>query len=420
MKPANFPQEFSRLIVAMLLCLSLAAGTGYSVHVQASGAAAEEGEPEPEKGPHRGRMLRDEDFAVELSIFETGVPPEFRVWVTDDGEPVDPDKVNLKVVLTRLGGVEDHIEFASQGDFLRGDTVIYEPHSFVVTLTAEYNGKTYRWQYDNFEGRTRIEPNIAEAMGIATGTAGPALLRETSRVYGRLVMNPERVRQISARFDGTVERVNVTLGERVGKGQALIAVNSNENLKTYTITSPIDGVVLQRIANPGEQTNGRALLTIADNRALLAELEVFPATRARVVPGVPVAISVRGLDIQVQGVVRQVDTVIRPNQASVVRVELKEPPTGLVPGAFVSGDIQVAEYEVPLAVKRSGLQAFRDFTVIYAKVGDEYEVRMLELGREAGEWVEVLGGLKPGTEYVTENSYIIKADIEKSGASHDH
>ncbi len=34
--------------------------------------------------------------------------------------------------------------------------------------------------------------------------------------------------------------------------------------------------------------------------------------------------------------------------------------------------------------------------------------------------VEVLGGLEPGTEYVTGNSYLIKADIEKSGASHDH
>ena len=73
-----------------------------------------------------------------------------------------------------------------------------------------------------------------------------------------------------------------------------------------------------------------------------------------------------------------------------------------------------------MAVKRSGLQSFRDFTVVYAKVGEEYEVRMLELGREAGPWVEVLGGLEPGTEYETENSYIIKADIEKSGASHDH
>ena len=45
---------------------------------------------------------------------------------------------------------------------------------------------------------------------------------------------------------------------------------------------------------------------------------------------------------------------------------------------------------------------------------------MLELGRQDKEWVEVLGGLKPGTEYVSENSFLLKADVEKSGASHDH
>ncbi len=35
-------------------------------------------------------------------------------------------------------------------------------------------------------------------------------------------------------------------------------------------------------------------------------------------------------------------------------------------------------------------------------------------------WEEVLGGLDAGTRYVTTNSYLVKADIEKSGASHDH
>ncbi len=71
-------------------------------------------------------------------------------------------------------------------------------------------------------------------------------------------------------------------------------------------------------------------------------------------------------------------------------------------------------------MKESGLQRFRDFTVVFAQVGDSYEVRMLELGARDGENVEVLGGLKPGTRYVAEQSYLIKADIEKSGASHDH
>ena len=75
---------------------------------------------------------------------------------------------------------------------------------------------------------------------------------------------------------------------------------------------------------------------------------------------------------------------------------------------------------MPLAVKRTGLQTFRDFTVVYAQIGNEYEVRMLELGRQDGEWVEVLGGIEQGTRYVSANSYLIKADIEKSGAAHDH
>ena len=45
---------------------------------------------------------------------------------------------------------------------------------------------------------------------------------------------------------------------------------------------------------------------------------------------------------------------------------------------------------------------------------------MLETGRSDGRMTEVLGGLEPGTEYVVGNSYLIKADIDKSGASHDH
>ena len=92
----------------------------------------------------------------------------------------------------------------------------------------------------------------------------------------------------------------------------------------------------------------------------------------------------------------------------------------LRPGQFVRGQVTVAKHPVALAVRQSAIQGFRDFQVVFARIGDTYEVRMLELGRQNDRWAEVLGGLKPGTEYVTSNSYLIKADIEKSGASHDH
>ena len=89
-------------------------------------------------------------------------------------------------------------------------------------------------------------------------------------------------------------------------------------------------------------------------------------------------------------------------------------------GMAVRGLVSVDQRTVPLAVRTDAIQQFRDFRVVFAKIGETYEVRMLELGEEGPEWTEVISGIDPGTVYATENSYIIKADIEKSGASHDH
>ncbi|MGC1497850.1 MAG: HlyD family efflux transporter periplasmic adaptor subunit [Sulfitobacter sp.] len=377
-------------------------------------------EAEPEKGPHRGRMLREGDFALELAIFETGVPPEFRVWITDAGKPINPQEVKLNIKLIRLGDVVDDINFRVQADFLRGDMEIYEPHSFVVSIKAEYQGKPYTWEYDNFEGRTLIEPAVADAMGIQTEIAGPATISQTIEAFGSITSPKVATRQIHARFEGLIKAVHVELGQTVKRGDNLLTIESNESLKSYTITAPSDGVVQSLNASAGEQSQGRELLTVMDPTQVVADLAVFPKNRAKIKIGAPVVLVVNGSDSELKGTVASIATHLNSDQSTRVRVAIDSSDQSIVAGSFVSGLIQVATYDVPLAVKRIGLQSFRDFTVVYAKVGDEYEVRMLELGRQGGEWIEVLGGLKPGTEYVTENSYVIKADIEKSGASHDH
>jgi cobalt-zinc-cadmium efflux system membrane fusion protein len=379
-----------------------------------------EAEPEPEKGPHRGRLLKDGDFTLELSIFETGVPPEFRVWVSEQDQPVKPNDVDLTVKLIRLGDRVDTIGFKPQDDFLRGDTVIYEPHSFVVSIEAVYNGKTHHWQYDNFEGRTKIGAEVAKAFGLETLIAGPVVLQETVTLYGRIMTNTERVREVSARFDGVIQSVTPSLGDTVREGLTLAKVESNESLNSYTIKAPIGGVITQRDANPGEQTSGRQLFTITDTSSVWVDLSVFPADRARVIAGAPVTITAAIDGQPVESTIARVNVQAEANQSVTARVVLDNPDGRFLPGTYVTAEVTVGTHPVPLAVKRTGLQAFRDFTVVYAQIGDEYEVRMLELGRQDREWIEVLGGLDPGTRYVSENSYLVKADIEKSGASHDH
>ena len=66
---------------------SLALALLFSLPLMACGeksetAGAEHGTPkagEYERGPHNGRMLRDGDFALEMTVFEDGVPPEYRL-----------------------------------------------------------------------------------------------------------------------------------------------------------------------------------------------------------------------------------------------------------------------------------------------------------------------------------------------------
>ena len=76
-----------------------------------------------------------------------------------------------------------------------------------MSVTATHRGTSHHWEYDNFEGRTSIAPDIAAAFGLETERAGPATINESVTVYGRIVPQPEAVRRVSARFDGVIERI---------------------------------------------------------------------------------------------------------------------------------------------------------------------------------------------------------------------
>ncbi len=136
--------------------------------------------------------------------------------------------------------------------------------------------------------------------------------------------------------------------------------------------------------------------------------------------GQPVRIRAATHDAVTETVIDRLLPLTTRGQSVVARASIANPDGSWRPGMAVEGDVTLDERQASLAVKESGLQRFRDFTVVFAQIGETYEVRMLELGTRDGEYVEVLSGLKPGTSYVTEQSFLIKADIDKSGASHDH
>ena len=140
-----------KLIAALLLAAPLVAcGSGAETSTEGGEKAAEQ------KGPHRGKMLKDGDFAVEMTVFEDGQPPQFRVYPTRDGKPVDPKTVNLTVTLKRLDGQVESFAFKPENDYLAGQGTVVEPHSFDYEVVATHNGKRHVWKYPSPEGQTRI------------------------------------------------------------------------------------------------------------------------------------------------------------------------------------------------------------------------------------------------------------------------
>lgn len=419
----NFIQRFYIRFLGITFLSTLITACGNTNTDQLSSKNNAHGAPEEVeviKGPHGGRLLTSGDFTLELAIFETGVPPEFRAWASINDQLLKPSEVDLNISLTRLGDKVDEIKFKPHGDAIRGDSVIYEPHSFIVTINATHNGTTHSWKYDNFEGRTKIETAVAKALEIETQVAGPVVLQETIDVFGQVKTNSERVSQLSARFAGVIKSVSISIGDTVQKGQTLATVESNESLNLYSIQAPISGVITQRDANPGEQTGDQPLFTIADTSTVWVDLSIFPSDLHRVKNGASVRLVFANNTVLAEGKISFINVIAETNQSVIARMVVDNNEGQLIPGRYIQAKIKVAEHAVLLAVKRTALQAFRDFTVVYAQIDEEYEVRMLELGRHDDEWIEVLGGLEAGTSYVSENSYVIKADIEKSGASHDH
>ena len=404
------------LLAALLIIAPLAACGG------GADTSTEEGEKAAEqKGPHRGKMLKDGDFAVEMTVFEDGVPPQFKVYPTRDGKPVDPKTVALTVTLKRLDGQVETFAFKPENDYLAGQGTVVEPHSFDYEVVATETGKRHVWKYASPEGQTKIAAQAAKDGGIEIETVGPATISEMREVEGVVQLSPTARSEVRAQFPGKVMQVTKAVGDYVRRGQLLARIESSESLQIYPVYAPVSGVVAERNANVGNVAYDQPIFVITDPGQTTVVFNIFPRDLGIIRPGMKIAIeTIDGKPVAESSLGDYLPEGNAAAGTALVRASLPNRDGRWRPGMALHGRVTVSAYTVPLAVRTEALQPFRDFTVVFANFGEMYEVRMLELGRKTPEWTEVLSGIKPGTRYAAKGAFLIRADIEKSGATHDH
>lgn len=277
------------LILLPLLLVACGSDTPSSSAVAATekSSAAEE----YERGPHRGRMLRQGDFALEVTIYETNVPPQFRLYAYQNGKPVPAAGVQATIQLKRLDGEVNNFTFTPENDYLMGSSEVVEPHSFDVEVKAQHAGQSYRWTFQSYEGRTTIPAEAARDAGLKVDMAGPGTIRNTVRLMGAVMLDANRHAEIKARFPGIVRAVNVQEGQRVNRGQTLAVIEGNDSMRAYPVVAPFDGIVLVRNTNVGDVAGSNTLVELADLSSVWVELRALGADAEKLSVGQEVDIS---------------------------------------------------------------------------------------------------------------------------------
>lgn len=373
-------------------------------------------------GPHGGTLLSKGDVSLELVIHEAGGPPRFRAYLFDHGKPVAPSSFSVNAILTRLEGTQDSISFSPKGDFQLSSQEVGEPHSFDVGVSVDYEGRKLVWSYPSYEGRTTIPADVAAESGIATERAAPRKIQRTIRVRGKVTPSEHRIAHVIPRFAGLVREGRKHIGDPVAKGEVLAVVESNQSLQPYEIRSQIAGTVINGHLIVGEFVpENQWVYIVADLSEVWVDFFVPLEESASIKVGQEVEVRGVSNDEAFKGAVDYVAPYADEKaQARLVRVVLPNEKQLLIPGMFVTGDVVLGDVQASVAVQPDAVQSMGKWSVVFVKAGDTYEARPIEVGLSTPEWVEVKSGLSAGSEYVSKGSFIIKADILKHGATHDH
>jgi cobalt-zinc-cadmium efflux system membrane fusion protein len=415
--------------VLLLGWLGLLAGCGG--HSGGEGNADEhaEGEGHAEhaeeaRGPHGGRLFEGGGTRLELAIVEQREEPHYDAYLLDSrNEPTAWGGSRLLLVLRRLGGDPDTVEFQPEGDGLRSREPVEEPHSFAARVVLDVAGRRHEWTFEEAEGRIELEPEAIRGAGIDTARAGPASIEVTVEAPGEVRMNAERVVQVRPRFPGLVREMRKRLGDPVRRGETLAQIHSNESLSNYAITASLGGTIVSQDVAVGQAVDHESILyTVADLSTVWVDFPIYSQNAGLIRPGLQVHVrSETGPPLSGLGTVRYVGPILEQDtRVSYGRVVLDNRDRRWQPGMYVAAAVAVERVAVPVAVPEEAIMRLADGPAVFRASGNRFQAQPVKLGRSDGTLTEIVHGLEPGATFVVRNAFLLKAELGKSEAHHEH
>ncbi|WP_454642792.1 divalent metal ion exporter adaptor subunit IhpB [Bradyrhizobium liaoningense] len=261
-----------------------------------------------------------------------------------------------------------------------------------------------------------------DAAGIELAKASTGVLRASLLLNGIVQPNQESLVQVTPRFPGIVRDVRKRIGDVVQKGDVLAIVESNQSLTPYELKAALAGTVIDRQTTLGEYVSEqKPAFVIADLSTVWVDFSVYQRDLKRVSIGDEVLIDPADGGQPIEAKISYLSPVgSSDTQSAVARAIVSNREERLRPGLFITGRLTLSAKKVNVAVKSSALQTVENRIVVFVRNGEKFEVRDVEIGNRDKELVEITFGVVDGEMYAARNSFIVKAEMAKGSAEHEH
>ena len=266
---------------------------------------------------------------------------------------------------------------------------------------------------------------VAEAQGAsararrAAEAARTVLAREESLFRQRVTARQE-YEAAQAAYDAA--RIDAQQAEQALR--ALGAGTGGGTTRLMTLRSPVAGEVTSVTVTPGEYVPPeRELFQVADPRTVWAELMIPARDIQRVRVGQTMMLSVQGSDHPHTGRIRFLSPAVDPATGAAKAIATIDNRDGdLRVGQNVSARVTTPgsdSQRVPV-VPRSAIQEVEGRSVVFVRTPRGFVVRPVTVGTGSDSAVPIISGLRVGERVATVNAFVLKAELGKAEAEHDH
>jgi len=225
---------------------------------------------------------------------------------------------------------------------------------------------------------------------------------EVAKAAGESSVNGTKAALTAARRHLLILGINEATIDSLAKKTDLAA--------TFSLNSPIDGIVVERNATVGASVGTDAnVFKIIDLSQVWIDANVFEKDLQRVKTGQEVKLTVPAFpQTTFTGRVIFVDSVVDPDTRTVkVRTEVANPDGRLKPDMFANVQIVTDVNRAAISIPQSAVLNDEGKSIVFVAEGDGYKKRQVQPGIQNNDRVEIVDGLSAGDKVVVKGNYLL-------------